>query len=325
MSQTLPLQQVGRTTLDVPVVGFGTAPLATAPGWKGGDPIPEAQALAALEYGFDQGVRFFDTTPSYGRGMAETRTGKFLAQVPREQFLVATKVGIDITGDNLRHDYSRDGILHSLEASLNRLQIDSVDILHVHDADDYVAQVLEETFPALADLRSQGVIKAIGLGMNQWRVPMALVQQADFDCLMIAGRYTLLEQGAAPLFDLCHEKGIAIFAASIYNSGILATGTASVNATYNHAPPAPEIVARAQAIETVCSQFDVPIHTAATQFPFSHPAVKAIVVGFQQASEVYACLNALQQLVSTELWKRLRHTGHIAPTTPSPSMKVIQS
>ncbi len=325
MINPLPTHPVGRTALQVPRVGFGTAPLVTAPGWRGGDPITEAQALQALQYAYDEGIRFFDTAPAYVRGLAETRTGKLLGQLPREQFVVATKVGIDITGDEVRRDYSRDGVLRSLEGSLKRLQVDHVDILHVHDPDDYGRQVLDETFPALAELRTQGVIKAIGAGMNQWRVPMEFAQHADFDCFMIAGRYTLLEQGALPFFDLCYEKGIAIFAASIYNSGILATGAASPHAAYNHAPPSAEIIARVQAIEAVCREFDIPLHTAATQFPYGHPAVKSIVAGFQHPNEVRACLNALQQTIPSSLWERLRETRQLDSTIPISSMKVIGS
>ncbi|MEO8396838.1 MAG: aldo/keto reductase [Chloroflexota bacterium] len=322
---TLPTQSVGRTPLRVSQVGFGTAPLAAAPGWRKGEFIAESQALTTLQTAFDQGIRFFDSAPFYGRGLAETRTGKFFAQLPRDQFVIATKVGFVITGDEMRRDYSREGVLRSLEDSLKRLQVDHVDILHVHDADDYARQVLDETFPALADLRSQGVIKAIGAGMNQWRVPMEFAQNADFDCFMIAGRYTLIEQGALPFYDFCLQKGISIFAASIYNSGILATGSASSIAAYNHGPPSAEIVARVQAIEAICREFDVPVHTAATQFPLAHPAVKAIVVGFQQTSEVQACLKALQQPVPAGLWQRLRETGLLNSATPIPSTKVIPS
>ncbi len=325
MMNSLPTRQVGKTTLSVPLIGFGTAPLATAPGWKGTQPIPEDQALQALQFAFDWGIRFFDTAPSYGRGLAETRTGKLLVQLPREQFVVATKVGIDITGDSVSRNYSRDGILRSLEGSLKRLQIDYVDILHVHDPDDYAEQVLDETFPALADLRAQGVVKAIGAGMNQWRVPMIFAQHADFDCFMIAGRYTLLEQGALPFFDLCNQNNVSIFAASIYNSGILAKGAASTTATYNHAPPAPEIVARVEAIEAICHEFDLPLHTIATQFPLGHPAVKAIVVGFQEDSEVQSCLDALQPTIPFALWNKLREFGLLDSMSPITSNKAFQT
>lgn len=304
--------------LNVPRVGFGTSPLGMPPGWAAGEPIAEGQSLETLQYAFDNGIRFFDSAPAYGKGLAETRTGEFLRQVPRESVIVATKVGVDIRGAEVRRDYSRDGVLRSLEGSLKRLQVDTVDILHVHDADDAADQVLNETFPALAELRAQGVIKAIGAGMNQWQVPMRFAQQADFDCFLIAGRYTLLEQGALGFFDLCHQKGIAIFAAGIYNSGLLAKGAASTGVTYNYLPVPPEILTRVTAIEAVCAEFGVPLHTAATQLPLAHPAVKSILVGFQAASEVRACLNALQQTIPADLWNRLREAGLLDAAAPVP-------
>ena len=319
MTTLLPAQPLGRTTLNVPHVGFGTSPLGMPPGWGDGEPIAESQALQVLQYAFDEGIRFFDSAPSYGKGLAETRTGKFLRQIPREQVIVATKVGVDISGEAVRRDYSRDGILRSLEGSLKRLQVDAVDILHVHDADDDAAQVLNETFPALAELRAQGVIKAIGAGMNQWQVPMEFAQHADFDCFLIAGRYTLLEQGARAFFDLCHRKGIAIFAAGIYNSGLLAKGTASKGITYNYRPVPPEIITRVKAIEAICGELGVALHTAATQLPLAHPAVKAVVVGFQAASEVQAGLDALQQTIPATLWGRLREAGLLDLEAPVPA------
>ncbi|MCA0456543.1 MAG: aldo/keto reductase [Chloroflexi bacterium] len=319
MATLLPTQAVGRTTLQVPRVGFGTSPLGMPPGWGDGEPIAENQALLALQYAFDNGIRFFDSAPMYGKGLAEARTGAFLRQIPREQVVVATKVGVEISGETVQRDYSRDGVLRSLEGSLKRLQVDAVDILHVDDADNDADQVLNETFPALAELRAQGVIKAIGAGMNQWQVPMRFAQHADFDCFLIAGRYTLLEQGARAFFDLCHQKGIAIFAAGIYNSGLLAKGATSTGATYNYKPVPPEIVTRVKAIEAICGEFGVSLHTAATQLPLAHPAVNAILVGFQAAGEVQACLDALQQSIPAALWNRLHEAGLLDVAAPVPS------
>jgi len=315
----LPTQSIGQKNLKVSVVGFGTAPLAIPPGWGDGEPIPESQALQALQYAFDNGIRFFDSAPSYGKGLAETRAGKFIGQLPREQIVISTKIGVDISGEKVRRDYSRDGVLRSLESSLKRLQVDYVDILHVHDPDDYADQVLDETFPVLAELRAQGVIKAIGAGMNQWHVPMEFAQHADFDCFLIAGRYTALEQGALPFFDLCSQKGITIFSAGIYNSGLLAKGAASTKPTYNYAPAPPEIIARVKALEAICQEFDVPLHTVATQFPLAHPAVKAVIVGFQAESEVQACLDALQQTIPSGIWNRLRETELLDLAAPVPA------
>jgi D-threo-aldose 1-dehydrogenase len=314
---------IGKTTLSVPRLAFGTAPLSVAPAWGSGPPIDESQAHTALLAAFAQGVTWFDTAPSYGRGLAELRTGKALSSLPRDQIVIATKVGFVIEGSTIRRDYSREGVLRSLEASLKRLNAEAIDLLYVHDPDDHARQVLDETFPALADLRAQGVIKAIGAGMNQWQVPMQFAQHADFDCFMIAGRWTLLEQGALPLLDVCHKKNIAIFAASIYNSGILAVGSASPQARYNHALPPLNVISRVQAIEDVCKLFDLSLHAAATQYPFAHPAVKALVVGFQSDTEVNACLNAIQKPIPMALWERLRADGLLVSEAPLPSKVVL--
>ncbi len=310
---------VGKAGLRVPLVAFGSAPLATAPAWGGGEPIPEAQALSTLKYAFEQGITWFDSAPNYVRGLAETRTGLVVGELPRDQVVVATKVGFDISGATVRRDYSRDGVLRSLEGSLKRLRVDHIDLLYVHDPDEYAQEVLDKTFPVLADLRAQGVIKAIGAGMNQWQVPLTFAEHADFDCFMIAGRWTLLEQGALPLLDVCYAKGIAVFAASIYNSGILATGAAHPAARYNHAPPPSTVLERVRDIEQLCAAYDIPLHTVATQFPFAHPAIKAVVVGFQTSSEVQACINALQQSIPPLLWKTLQDSNFIVSEAPLPT------
>ncbi|MBK9747508.1 MAG: aldo/keto reductase [Chloroflexi bacterium] len=315
--------RVGKSALEVPLLACGTAPLATAPAWNPGDPISEAQSRAALTYAYEQGIRWFDTAPNYVHGLAETRLGQVVTALPRNQIVIATKIGFDISGAESMRDYTRDGVRRSLDSSLRRLGVDAVDLLYVHDPDDYTQQVLDVTFPALAELRAQGVIKAIGAGMNQWRVPMEFARHADFDCFMIAGRWTLLEQEALPLLDLCQQRGIAVFAASIYNSGILATGADHPNARYNHAPPNPAVLARVRALEAVCRHFEVPLHTVATQYPLAHPAVKALVVGFQSVREIQACLQALDQPIPAALWEQLRDDRLIVSEAPLP--KVVTS
>ncbi len=298
--------------LQLPRSGFGTAPLATATAWGGGEPIPESQALDALEFAYEKGIRFFDTAPNYVRGLAETRTGLLLKQVPRDSVIVATKVGFDISGPETRRDYSRDGILRSLESSLKRLNIDRVDIVHVHDPDDYYQDVLDQSFPALDDLRRQGVIRMIGAGMNQWQMLMQFAAHADFDCFLIAGRYTLLEQGALPLLEQCQRQKIDILVASIYNSGILATGTDTARPTYNHAPAPDGVISHVRQIEAACAAFNIPIHTLATQFPLAHPAVTSLIVGFQHLTEVQAYLDALNHELPSGIWERLKHEQIIA-------------
>lgn len=310
--------QVGKSALWVPPLAFGTAALATAPAWNPGAPIPEIQSRAALTYAYEQGVRWFDTAPNYMHGLAETRLGQVASTLPRDEIVIATKVGFDISGAGSKRDYSRDGVRRSLEGSLKRLGVEYVDLLYVHDPDDYAQIVLDETFPALADLRAQGVIKAIGAGMNQWQVPMQFAHHADFDCFMIAGRWTLLEQGALPLLDLCGQKGISVFAASIYNSGILATGADHPQARYNHAPAASAVLERVRSLDSVCRAFGVPLHSAATQYPLAHPAVRALVVGFQSEAEVSACLDALNHPIPAALWEHLRAAKLILSEAPLP-------
>jgi D-threo-aldose 1-dehydrogenase len=318
---TLPMVNIGNTGLSVPLVGFGTAPLGTGPAWKTDDIIPEQQAVESIFFAFEQGVRWFDAAPYYTKGLAELRVGKALAQLPREQVVITTKIGAEISGADIMRDYSRDGVLRSLEGSLKRLNVDQVDALYIHDPDHHYRQALDEAFPALADLRSQGVIKAVGAAMNQWQMLMDFAYHADFDCFLLAGRYTLLEHGALPLLDLCLTRGITVFAAAIYNSGILATGVGA-QARYNHAPARIDILNRVQQIENICQQHEVPLHRAATHFPLGHPAVKAIIVGFQTPAEVQACLDALRQPVPVDLWEHLRRAELIAPDLPVPRGEV---
>jgi D-threo-aldose 1-dehydrogenase len=312
-------------TLSLSRIGFGSAALANGPDWDWTTSISEAQAVDCVQVAYTRGIRFFDTAPSYGMGEAERRLGIALKGLPRETFIIATKVGYTRDSACIHYDYSREGVLRSLDDSLKRLHLDYVDILHIHDPDHHIQQVLNETFPVLAKLREQGVIGKISAGMNQWQVPLEMVRAADFDMLMIAGRYTLLEQGALPLLDYCAAHKIEILAAAIYNSGILATGVHHPHARYNHAPVPAEIRARTAAIQTVCSAFGVSLHTAATQFPLAHAAVKSAVVGFQTTQEIEQCLNALQVSIPAAFWERLRQEGLLEKKVPIPTDKVVSS
>lgn len=306
-------------------IGFGSAALANGPAWDWATRIPEAQAVECVQHAYARGIRLFDTAPSYGMGEVERRLGLGLAGLPRESFVVATKVGYTRDAAGIHYDFSRDGVLQSLDTSLKRLQLDHLDIVHIHDPDLHVRQALDETFPTLARLREQGVIKAISAGMNQWQVPLQLAQEAEFDLFMIAGRYTLLEQGALPLLDYCAAHGIAILAAAIYNSGILATGARDPNAQYNHAPASDEVRARVSAIEKICAEFSTPLGTAATQFPLAHPAVRCAVVGFQTHDEIDHCLKALDTCVPSGLWERLWEALLLENGVPVPRDKAVSS
>jgi D-threo-aldose 1-dehydrogenase len=312
-----------RGALTLPALALGTAPLAAAPGWRSAAPIPEEQAYHTLLHAYALGIRFYDTAPAYGHGLAETRLGRFIAQVPREDIGIATKVGFLVQADRLVRDYSADGVHKSVEFSLKRLGVSQIDLVHVHDADEHAQQVLDETFPALERLRSQGVIGAVGMGMNQWQVPRFLLEHAYFDCVMIAGRYTLLEQGAGPFFDECARRGVPVLAASIYNSGVLASGASSPHAAYNHGAAPPGVLARVQRLEHICRELGITLLEAASQFPFTHPAVRTIVAGFQSAEEITACVAALRRTLPADTWQQLQRAGFLDPNLNFPLAKAV--
>lgn len=303
---------VGRTGLTVSRIGFGTAPIGRAT-------VPEADAIAAAESALAAGVTLFDTAPLYGAGRAERLLGAALRGVPRDSYVLSTKVGRIVTPDGriVRAD-TRDGVLRSIEASLARLGVGRLDIVLLHDPDDHEREALDAVFPALAELRSQGVIRAIGAGMNQWEMPARFARAADFDCFLLAGRYTLLEQTAAATFlPLCRERGIGVFLGGVYNSGVLATGPTE-RATYNYKPLPPGVRERVGRIAATCERFGVPLHTAATQFPLAHPAVTSAVLGAVSPAEVAANLAALTDPVPQALWDALREDGLLDPAAPTP-------
>jgi D-threo-aldose 1-dehydrogenase len=216
-------------------------------------------------------------------------------------------------------DWTRDGILRGIEESLARLQVDRIDILLIHDPDEVYQQALDVVYPVLADLRSQGIIRAVGAGMNQWEMELQFARDADFDCFLLAGRYTLLEQHAVDEFlPFCVEHNISVILGGVLNSGILATG-AVPEATYNYRPAPPAIQERVRRIEAVCTRHDVPLRIAALQFPLAHPAVASLVVGARSPSEVEANAEALAFPIPDELWAELRHEGLLHPAAPVPA------
>jgi D-threo-aldose 1-dehydrogenase len=303
---------IGRTDLAVTRMGFGSV-------FIGRPDVPAAQAAATVRHALDRGITLLDTAPQYGNGLSERHFGTALNGIARERYVLATKVGKRIAPDgSLYFDYSRDGALRSIEESLSRLQTDRLDIVHIHDADDYEREALEEIFPALAELRSQGVIRAIGAGMNQWEMLTRFARQADFDCFLLAGRYTLLEQGALDEFlPLCQERQIGVFLGGVFNSGILATG-ARPGAWYQYQPAAPEILDRVGRIEAICARHGVPLATAALQFPLAHPAVTSLVIGAKSPEEIDANLAAFAHPITAALWEELRAATLIAPGAPVP-------
>ena len=297
----------------VPVLGIGTAPLGSYMFTQ----INDEQAAATVNHAVEREIGFFDTSPAYGYGLAERRLGKGLQGVPRDRFVVQTKVELVISENRVRYAFDRENVMRSLDESLKRLQLDRVDILLLHDIDYHYREALESGFPSLAELRSQGVVKAIGVGLNQWQMLVDLTRHADFDCYLLAHEYTLLRHISLPLFDLCLKKGISIFPAAVFNSGILATGAVpEARFKYRNAPEF--VMEQVRRIETVCQCYDVPLRAAAMQFSLAHPAASALVIGMNSPQEVDDNLLALQFPIPKMLWEDLRREGLISPDAPTP-------
>ncbi len=306
---------------------FGAAPLAGLFA-----PVREEAAAATLAAAWTAGIRAFDTAPHYGVGVSERRLGSFLAGQRREEFIVSTKVGRrlvpaagDVEGEEGFYgippltrvrDYSPDGVRRSLAESLERLGLDRVDIALIHDPDDYLEQAAGQAYPALASLRDQGVVRAIGAGMNSASALAWLAERCDLDCVLVAGRYTLLDRIAAEvLFPLCQRRGVAVLAAGVLNSGILAGP--DDGATYDYAPAPAALLARARRMRDACARHDVPLPAAALQFPLRHPAVTTTVVGARAPEEITADVSYLSTPIPDDLWTELeallRSPGRTAP------------
>jgi D-threo-aldose 1-dehydrogenase len=306
-------RHLGRTGLDVSILGLGAAPLADL-----FREVPESQAVDTIRTALDDGITLIDTAPKYGAGKSEERLGMALADVPREEFVLATKVGWDVQpGERPTANFTRDGVLRGLEDSLERLRLDHVDIVHIHDPDHHYEEAIGQVYPVLDELRSQGVIKAVSAGMNQWQMLMDFLRDGDFDCFMLAGRYTLLEQGAIPLLDECARRNVGILAAGVFNSGILATGAVE-GAKYNYRDAPPEIIERVSQIEEVCEAHGIALATAALQFPLGHPAVSSLVIGFSSPDRVEKNLRNLNTIIPDGLWTDLRKNGLLAESCPVP-------
>jgi D-threo-aldose 1-dehydrogenase len=319
--------RLGRTTLSVTRLSFGTAPIGNL-----FEAVTEEAAEAALEAAWNAGIRFYDTAPLYGHGLAETRLGRFLRTKPRDSYTVASKVGrllradvppepgqsfVDTPPVNPTFDFSYDATLRSLEESLDRLGLDRVDVLHIHDPDDHFQEALAGSYRALDELRSQGVISAVGAGMNQWEMLARFAREADFDCFLLAGRYTLLEQLSLPgLMDLAAERGIAIIAGGVFNSGVLANPRPDAHFNYRQAPP--ELIEKARRIASVCERHGVPLRTAAVQFPRAHPAVVSVVIGSRSAAQVEDNARGFEVDIPDQLWADLKAEGLLDAEVPTP-------
>ena len=304
-------------------LGFGAAPLGnlfTA--------VDDAPARAAIDAAWDSGIRYFDTAPHYGLGLSERRIGAALRDRPRNEFVLSTKVGrilepvdgpVDARDDQgfdvparyvRRWDFSADGVARSIEDSLDRLGLDRIDIAYLHDPDDHAEQALTEAYPALEKLRGEGVLRAIGVGMNQSALPTRFVTETDIDVVLLAGRYTLLDQSATEdLLPAAVERGVSVVLGGVFNSGLLADPRAA--ATYDYAPAPAALVERALAIESVCLAHGVPLRAAALQFGLTHPAVISALVGMRDADQVLDCAAMAGVTVPEILWQDLRERGLI--------------
>jgi D-threo-aldose 1-dehydrogenase len=334
--------RAGTGSLDVTVLGFGGGPLGNLYA-----PISESDAEATLDAAWEAGIRVFDTAPFYGFGLSEERFGRALTKHMRGDYVLSTKVGrvlrdcrpdevppsafFDTPARTFDFDYSYEGVMRSHEASLKRMQVDRIDILLVHDIDmpthgsreasDARVRELFDLggYRAVEELRAAGIVKSIGVGVNEWQACETLLGMGDFDCFLLAGRYTLLEQEALDSFlPLCEARGVDIILGGPFNSGILATG-AIEGARYDYAPAPADIRARVARLDAVCVSYGVKLIEAALQFPLGHPAVKTIIPGANAPGQVEANIRLLDAKIPPDLWVDLKSQGLIRREAPVPT------
>ena len=308
MKTSLDTSKIGKTDISVTRIGMGGAPL-------GG--LDSKTARKTLEYAYEQGIRYFDTAPLYGSGLSEIHNGEFLSTLKRTDFVLSSKVGrLIVPGQDIPFNYTKDGILRSIDESLTRLNLDSIDIVLIHDPDDHYSTALNEAFPTLAKLREEGVVKAIGAGMNQWEMLRRFAEDADFDCFLVAGRYTLLDHSALQeLMPLCLEKDISLILGGPYNSGILASDLDS-KSTYFYDPSPFEVIERAKEIKQVCDRHQIPLKAAAIQFGLMHRSVAATIPGPRSPEEIKDNIAMASIKIDSDLWKELKQEKLIHQDCP---------
>jgi D-threo-aldose 1-dehydrogenase len=317
---------LGSTGVSVTRLGLGLAPL-------GGlyEAVGDETAQATVDAAYEAGIRFFDTAPLYGLGRSERRAGAALASRERSSYTLSTKVGrvlqpgpdpepgmwAEPTDATPVFDFSADGVRRSYADSLDRLGLARADVLHLHDPDEHFAAALDEARPALVALRREGRIGAVSAGMNQSAMLTQFARTGDFDCFLLAGRYTLLDQsGLADLLPECAERGISVVCGGVYNSGILADPRPG--ATYNYLPASAELLMKARAIEEICTAHSVPLRAAALQFPFGHPAVASVLIGMRSPAEVADAVAMASFEIPGQLWRDLRGAGLLPEGVPTP-------
>ena len=340
---TLPRRRVGKTRLEVTTLGLGGAPMG---GFRA--TISDAEAVGITNTAYELGIRYFDTSPFYGYGRSELRMGAALREKPRDDYVLSTKIGrilhamkpgekppADFRENGLPgfapvFDYTYDGVMRSLEHSHFRLGISRIDIALVHDVDFWTIKdraildqrfktVMDGGFKALDELRRAGVIGAIGVGINESDTSLRFIQAGDFDCMLLAGRYTLLEQGALEAFlPECVKRGVSVILGGPYNSGIL-TGGVKDDTTHDYVQAPAPLIEKARKIEAVCRRHGVELGAAAMQFPLFHPALCAVIPGALAASEVKQNVGRLSAKIPTELWSELKREKLLDPSAPTPN------
>jgi D-threo-aldose 1-dehydrogenase len=310
--------RLGRSAVQVSALGFGAAAMGYLY-----EEVSDAQATRTMEH-VARTLRYVDVAPFYGFGRAERRVGAVLRSRPRDSFVLSTKVGRllrpeapDGQAGTAVFDFSRDGIRRSVEESLIRLGLDRIDVLYIHDPDEHVEQALDEAYPAVAELRDQGVVGAIGVGMNQSAVPTRFVTETDIDCVLLAGRYTLLEQDSrADLLPACVERGVSIVIGGVYNSGVLTDPRPE--SYYNYEPVPEHLLQRALRLKAVCDRYDVPLKAAAIQFPAHHPAVASVLTGARSIAEIDENIAMFERPVPAQLWQDLMDSDLIPAESVTP-------
>lgn len=332
-------RKFGRVDLDVTAFAFGTAPVGNFL-----HEIDETTSSAMFDTAWGAGIRLYDTAPMYGHGLSEARTGQALRWKKRDEFVLASKVGrllkpakrssityapwVNAAPFTMQFDYSYDGTMRSVEDSLQRLALEHIDIMFIHDIDSFTRgaeqpevfrQAMDGCYRALASLRDQKVLKAIGVGVNEWEVCHEALKQRDFDCFLLAGRYTLLEQQALNDFlPLCEARNVAVLVGGGFNSGILATG-AKQGAKYNYAAAPAHVMEKVAKIEAVCAAHQVPLAAAALQFVVAHPAIASFIAGTRTVEQLQQNLAWFTHPISPAFWADLKAKGLLREDAPVPA------
>ena len=344
---TIPRRQLGRTPVEVGILGFGGATIGGI-----GAPVTEAQAQATLDAAWDAGLRYFDTAPWYGRGVSELRIGRLLREKPVEEFVISTKVGRILRAPaslptdrspwssggpfEVEFDYSYGGILRAYEDSLQRLGLARIQLAIVHDLDlgyhapqarweAMMAQLITGGWRALTELRSAGVIRGIGVGINSIGLIPRFLELFDVDFFLLAGRYTLMEQETlTDELPACVERGVGIVVGAVFGSGLLATG-AVPGARYDYREPTPAQIEQVTRIKAICDRYGVPLAAAALQFPLAHPAVASVIPGPVTPAQVQLNVQAVRHPIPADLWRDLKAVGLVRENAPTPAGEMVHA